>query len=229
MTTALICYIALTAVATAMANENGQGLMGDPVRTLFTGAIGAMGWGTLPLVVEVTAGSFWADCTFWLMSVIGIITVAIYVMSPRIVERSLAKMLQERDESEAEQLRIAALRPENFAGTWVPELKDAVVEAVAVMDRFMERTSDTYDQNAMDVRILIGHVPEIVRLACEAIAKQDEAFRAYTARQAIDRIIAMSRFVERAAMQLRTSEDDALESRLRYVDQRIDETFSAFA
>jgi hypothetical protein len=223
MVLVLICYVAITGLASAMAIDDGWGLLNDPVRTFFAGLIGASSAIAIPMFITSNLGHFWGDVAFGLVTAIATTIIALHMLSPMIVKRSLAKTRSERLEREAEAERVRALLPTSFAAKWVPELLAEVEDAAATIDRFMERTSDTYDQAAMDARVLASHIPEIVRLTSDAMAKQDEQFRTGTARQAIDRIIAIGRATEKAASRLRTPEDDLLDARLRYVDERLDE------
>jgi hypothetical protein len=226
----LLCYIAATFVASAMVmEEGGSGLSTDPFRTFLTGFIGSMAATCVPFMIARGAGSFWGDAAFVAGGIVSAIVIAMYLMSPMLVDRSVRRMKEERAVREAEIQRIRDLDPVVFAERWTPDLRQGVIDAMDRMRRFMDRTSDTYDQNAIDMRALIAHAPQIVKLAGEAIARQDEAFRPFTAREAVDRILAIGRSVDKATLVLRTPEDDALEARLRYVDQQVDDRFSAIA
>lgn len=226
----LLCYIAATFIASAMVmEEGGSGLKGDPFRTFLTGFIGSTGATCVPFMIARSAGSSWGDVAFIAGGTVSGIVIAMYLMSPMLVDRSIRRMKEERAVREAEIQRIRDLDPVSFAERWTPDLRQGVIDAVDAMRRFMDRTVDTYDQNAIDMRALIAHVPQIVKLAGDAIARQDEAFRPFTARESVDRVLAIGRAVEKAALLLRTPEDDALEARLRYVDQQVDDRFSAIA
>ena len=226
----LLFYIAATFAASAMVmEEGGSGLTRDGARTFLTGFMGSMAATCVPFMVARVAGAFWGDVAFIAGGIVSGIVIAMYLMSPMLVDRSVRRMKEDRAAKEAEVQRVMDLDPAVFAQRWTPDLHQDVIDAMDAMRRFMDRTSDTYDQNAMDMRTLIAHVPQIVKLANEAIARQEEAFRPFTARETVDRMLAIGQAVDRAALRLRTPEDDALEARLRYVDQHVDDGFSAIA
>jgi len=225
----ILSYLALTIVASSMLMDDGQGLLFDRTRAFLIAVIGGMASASMPAMIGMVYGSKWTDVAYCAIAGASAIVVVLYHLSGRYVERLVRMRKAENAAREAEIQRLRAVDPIVFASKWVPELVDATTQAVASIARFMDRTADTYDDVAIDVRVLAGHVPEIVRLAADAMAKQDEAFRAFTARSAIDRVVAIGRAVEKAASQLRTPEDEALEARLRYVDVQVDDRFSAIA
>jgi hypothetical protein len=225
----LLSYLAVTIVAASMLMEDGQGLLFDRTRAFLVAVVAGMASASLPPMIGMAFGSNWTDVAYCVIAVMSAIVIALYWGSDRYVERVCRLRNAEKAAKDAQIQRMRDVDPVVFATRWVPELVDQTAEAVASIARFMERTADTYDDAAIDVRILAGHVPEIVRLAGDAIAKQDEPFRPFTARSAIDRVIAIGRAVEKAAAQLRTPEDEALEARLRYVDVRVEDRFSAIA
>lgn len=225
----LLSYLALTIVATTMLMEDGQKMMEDKFRTFLIVVFGGMTGASLPIAIGMIFGRAWTDIAYCTVAGLSLIVIALYHLSGRYVEHLARIRDAENEAREAEIQRARDLDPVVFATKWAPELVEATVQAVASLAVFMERTENTYDDAAIDMRILASHVPEIVRLADDAIVRQDEAFRAFTGRSAIDRIIAIGRAVEKAAAQLRTPEDEALEARLRYVDVQVDDRFSAIA